>query len=165
MQIDLQSVRQSANITGTLKRANAVQCTCGQLVIGFVVADSSLQRAARFDPGKQLGRGPPYTHILLGIAIPEREVNLRQVFSFRRSRMTNGAIPTDNTERIVKLEVNSKWQNLFTKFALGAVLAIALAYVGLTTVIVFQLGDLDEKLVGLTTNQIEILDRIKSLPE
>ena len=79
--------------------------------------------------------------------------------------MANGAIPTDNTERIVKLEVNSKWQNLFTKFALGAVLAIALAYVGLTTIIVFQLGDLDEKLVGLTTNQVEILDRIKSLPE
>ena len=79
--------------------------------------------------------------------------------------MANGAIPTDNTERIVKLEVNSKWQNLFTKFALGAVLAIAFAYVGLTTVIVFQLGDLNEKLVGLTTNQIEILDRIKSLPE
>ena len=156
-----------SKITGTLNRARQPRGrACGQSAIGFAVADSSLKRAARIEPGEQPGGRPRYTHILLGIAISERVVYFQWVFSFGGYKIANGAIPTDNaTERLVKLEENSKWQNLITNFALGAVLVIALAHVVLTTILVFQRGDLDEKLVGLTTNQIKILDWIHSLPE
>ncbi len=94
--------------------------------------------------------------------------------------MANEAIASNTTtERVVKLEVNDKLQNLFSRFALGAVLVLAVAYVAFSAVIYTQLSDLDigqselrtdvsglkSDVSSLKTNQNTILERLKSLPE
>lgn len=86
--------------------------------------------------------------------------------------MANEAIASNTTERVVNLEVNSKWQNTFSRFALGAVFALAIAYVAFSAVIYTQLTDLGigqselrSDVSGLKTNQNTILDRLESLPE
>ena len=67
--------------------------------------------------------------------------------------MANGAITSDYTKvtdaRLVAIERDSKWQSLFNKLSFTAMIAVGIACIGVTTVVILQLSDLNAGIARL----------------
>lgn len=74
--------------------------------------------------------------------------------------MANGALASDDMsvarERLAAIERDSKWQSLFTKLAFTAMLAVGIAYIAVTAIIIFQMSDLNVSMARLTDQVTEL---------
>ena len=87
--------------------------------------------------------------------------------------MVNGAISSDEgnvTNRLIAIERDSKWQSLFTRLSFTALLAVGIAYVAVTAIIIFQMSDLNVGLTRLTdqvgelhTGQVQLENKFDAL--
>ena len=73
--------------------------------------------------------------------------------------MTNDTISSDTViaqERLTAIERDSKWQNLFTKLAFSAMLAVGISYIAVTAIIIFQMSDLNVSLSKLAESVAQL---------
>ena len=67
--------------------------------------------------------------------------------------MVNSAITSDTSTvtdaRLVASERDSKWQNLFIKLAITAMIAVGIGCIVVTTIVILQLSDLNVSIVRL----------------
>lgn len=68
-------------------------------------------------------------------------------------------------ERLAAIERDSKWQNLITRFAFTAMLAVGIAYIAVSAIIIIQMSDLKVGMAALQTGQTEIRSYVVDLKD
>ena len=83
--------------------------------------------------------------------------------------MANSAITGDASKvtdaRLVAIERDSKWQSLFIKLALTAMIAVGIGCIVVTTVVILQLSDLNVGMARLTDRVDGLENRFDGLED
>lgn len=73
--------------------------------------------------------------------------------------MTSGAILSKDigvASRLMGIERDGKWQNLFTKLGLSAMLAVGISCIAVTGILIFQMSNLNVSIERLNDDVVEL---------